>query len=136
MLEFSNLNVWAIVVAILIDLVVGAAWYSPLGFARQWSKRSAVNMLELPKDVANQAIGLVTLSGIVQMVALAALVRSLAANTFTEGLLIGLFVALCFVAATTVGDTAYARRGLQYWLINAGFFVVVFPITAGLLAVW
>ncbi|MDL2341706.1 MAG: DUF1761 domain-containing protein [Patescibacteria group bacterium] len=136
MLEFSSLSTWPIVVGVFINMFIGSFWYSPLGFGKVWSKLSGVNMMDIPKSEANKSIAIVALGAIIQTVALAVIINSVEADTFLQGLVVGLLVWLGFTAATTIGDTLYARRGWNLWWINSSFFLVVFLIDAALLAVW
>ena len=136
MLELNNLNILAIVVTWLISVVVGSFWYSPAGFGKLWSKLSGVNMMKMPKELANKAIVSVSIASVVQVVALAIIVKSLGANTVVEGLMIGLLVWAGFTAATTVGNNLYSRLSWKFWWLNASFFLVVIPINAIILSVW
>ena len=106
MLELSNLNVLAIIVAWLISVVLGSFWYSPAGFGKLWSKLSGVDMMKMPKDLANKAILSVAVASLVQAVALAVAVKYFGADGVGDGLIIGLFLWVGFVAATTVGNNS------------------------------
>lgn len=136
MIEFSGLNYWAILAVWFLTVVVGAWWYSPMGFQKLWSKLSGVDMMKMPKDAANRAIGLVALSAVAQSVVLAVIVHSLQLATAIEGLGAGLLLWFGFTAATTVGNTLYSRLSLKFWWLNASFFLVVMTVGAIILAVW
>jgi hypothetical protein len=136
MLEFSGLNYWAVLVAWLINIIVGSLWYSPIGFGKLWSKLSGVDMMTIPKDEANKAIGMVAISAIVQTFALAVVINSLSATSLTDGLKIGLLIWAGFTAATTIGNTLYSRLSLKFWLLNSGFFLVVITSGSVVLATW
>jgi len=136
MLDFIHLNYWAVLVAAVINSAVGSFWYSPLGFAKTWTKLTGIDMMAMPKADANRAIGIVVLGAVVQSFVLAALVRAVGAVTWLDGLSLGLAIWLGLVAATTLGDMLYARRGWKLWWINASFFLVVISINSVLFAVW
>ena len=136
MLDFSGLNYWAILVATLINTIVGAFWYSPAGFGKRWSKLSGVDMMKMPKDAANKAIGFVMVSALIQTSVLAVVINSLDANTLSQGALVGLLVWLGFTAATTVGNTLYSRQSWSFWWLNSSFFLLVMIVNSAILAVW
>ncbi len=136
MLEFSNLNLIAIVVAWFINIGLGSFWYSPVGFGKLWSKLSGVDMMKMPKDAANKAIMSVAISALIQTLALAVLVNSLHIDKVVDALVLGLLVWAGFVAATTVGNNLYSRLSWKFWWLNASFFLVVIPINAILFAIW
>jgi hypothetical protein len=136
MIDFSGLNYWAILVAWLINVTVGTFWYSPIGFGKPWSKLSAVDMMNMPKNQANKAISLVGLSALVQTVVLAVMLNSLDITTATKGLEVGVLLWLGLTAATTIGNTLYSRLSLKFWWLNASFFLVVMAVGSVVLAVW
>ena len=136
MLETSHLNVFAIIVAWLISVIVGSFWYSPAGFGKLWSKLSGVDMMKMPKDLANKAILAVAVSSLLQAVALAIAVKTFGSETILEGLVVGLFLWAGFTAATTVGNNLYSRLSWKFWWLNASFFLIVMPVNAIILSVW
>lgn len=136
MLQFAHVNLGAVAVATLINIVIGSFWYSPLVFGKAWSKLTGLNMMEMPKKAANLAIGIVALSALLQSLALAVVITSLGAYTVSQGLTIGLVIWVGFTAATTVGDTLYSRRGWKLWGLNSGFFLVVQLLNAVILSIW
>ena len=136
MLDFNQLNYWAILVVWLVNVAVGAFWYSPAGFGKRWSKLSGVDMMKIPKDEANRTIGFVALFALVQSFALALIINSLHVTSAMQGLLVGLVLWLGFVAATTVGTTLYTRKSWQYWWLNSSFFLVVMAVNSVILGIW
>lgn len=136
MLDINDLNVIAIIVAWIISLAVGSFWYSPAGFGKLWSRLSGVDMMKMPKDLANKAILSIAISSFIQAVALAIIVNSVEANTALDGLKAGLFLWAGFTAATTVGNNLYSRLSWKFWWLNASFFLIVMPINAAILSVW
>lgn len=131
-----NINYWSVIVVWLIFVGVGSFWYSPAGFGKIWSKLSGVDIMKLPKKEANQAILFVAISSLLQAYALAVVINSLDVTTFLSGLIAGFFITLGLTALTTIGTTFYARRGWKFWLLNAGFFLVVMPVASGIYAIW
>jgi hypothetical protein len=136
MIELSGLNYWAILVAFLINVIVGSVWYSPIGFQKLWSKLSGVDMMKMPKDEANRAIGFVAISALVQSIVLAAVLHSMQVTTAVKGLEAGLLLWFGLTAVTTIGTTLYSRLSLKFWWLNASFFLVVMVINSVILAVW
>lgn len=133
MLEFSDLHIGAIVLTWLVNVMLGAFWYSPVAFEKQWSRLSGVNMMKMPKDAANKAIASVAASALVQTICLAVLLKSMRVETTQNAFSVGLLVWLGFIAATTLGNTLYLRFSWKFWAINAGFFLLVTPLSAVIL---
>lgn len=136
MLEFEGINYWAVGVTWLINVAVGAFWYSPAGFGKQWSKLSGVDIMKLPLNEANKAIGFVAVAALVQAFTLAVLLNSLQVTTVSAGLIAGVVLWLGLTAATTVGNTLYQRLGWNFWWINSSYFLLVMTINSLILSSW
>ena len=136
MIDFSDLNYLAIIVAWLINITIGAYWYSPAGFQKLWSKLSGVDMMKIPKNEANRAIGFVALSALIQSIVLAVVLNSMDITTALKGLEAGLLLWIGFTAVTTIDNTLYSRLSLKLWWLNASFFLVVMSINSIVLAIW
>lgn len=136
MLELSDLNVLAMVVAWFINVGLGAFWYSPAGFGKYWSKLSGVDMMKMPKDAANKAIVSVAISAIVQTVALAVMINSLNVETIANAVVVGLLLWAGFTAATAVGNNLYSRLSWKFWWLNASFFLIVTVVNSAIFVAW
>ena len=136
MLDFVGINYWAVAVAWIIFCAVGSFWYSPVGFGKRWSKLSGVDIMKLPQQEANRAIVYVVVSSLVQAFALAVVLNTMEVTSAVNGFIAGLFLAVGFTAATTIGVTFYSRKSWSFWLLNAAFFFVTMPINAAIIAAW
>lgn len=136
MLELEGINYWAVAAAWFISVAVGAFWYSPAGFGKQWSKHTGVNIMKIPQDKATKIIGFVAGSAVLQVLALAVVLNSLHATTATDGLQVGLVLWLGLTAATTVGNTLYQGLGWKFLWLNSSYFLLVMAVNSIILAVW
>jgi hypothetical protein len=135
-IDFGSLNIFAILVVWVINVLIGTLWYSPVGFGKKWSSLSGVDLMKVPKDEATRAIVLVSFSGLVQGIALALVLNSIGAHTVGEGIVAALVIWFGFTAVTTIGNTLYQRQSLKFWFLNASFFLVVMVINSIILSVW
>lgn len=136
MLDFSGLNIVAIVVAWAITVFIGSIWYSPFGFGKQWSRLSGVDMLKLPKKIANKAIIFVAISSLLLVTALAVMINTLQPVSAMDALFMTLVIWFGFTAITTIGNTLYQKLSLSFWALNAAYFLVVMLISAVILYAW
>jgi hypothetical protein len=136
MFELGNLNYLAIIVATLTNVALGSWWYSPAGMGKKWSKMTGVDMMKSPKQETQRAIMAVFVGAIVQAVVLAVVIKSLSASTALEGFKVGLVLWAGFVAATSIGDALYSRRGWGFWWLNASFFLIVMLVNSIIFSVW
>lgn len=135
-MHFDNLNILAIIVAWLVNVIIGAFWYSPAGFARQWAELTGIDMIKMPKSEANRSIAFVAVSALAQAFTLAVVIRSLELTTIGEALGTAVLLWLGLTAATTVGVTLYSRRSWKFWWINAAYFLIVMSINSLILTLW
>lgn len=136
MLEFDGINYWAVVVAWLVNIVVGAMWYSPSGFAKSWEKHTGIDIMKIPQKKATKIVVFVALSAIFQALTLAVILHSLSVTTATNGLLVGLLLWFGLTAATTVGVTLYSNRGWKFLWLNSSYFLLVMAVNSVILSVW
>lgn len=136
MLDFDGINYWAVAAAWLINVSVGAFWYSPMAFGKLWSKYAGNDIMKIPVKQANKIIAFVSLSAIVQALTLAVVLNSLQATTASEGLMAGLLLWLGLTTATTVGVTLYSLKSWKFLWLNSSYFLVVMSVNSVILATW
>jgi hypothetical protein len=136
MLDFAGINYWAVTVAWLVNVVIGAYWYSPAGFGKLWAKLSGVDHMKIPEKEATKAIGFVAVSAILQTLTLAAVLHSVHVANAWDGLMVGLALWLGLVAATTIGNTLYQRLSWKFWWLNSSYFLIVMAINSVVLTIW
>lgn len=136
MLEFSAINIWAVLVVWVIYLIIGAFWYSPAGFANKWKQYTKIDIMKIPTDKATNILVFVTISSLVQAFTLAVILASLSVTTVGEGLLAGLVIWLGLTTATTVGTTLYSRLSWKFLWLNSAYFLVVMGIGSIILSLW
>ena len=135
-MQMDGMNVWAVMVAWLIFVIVGAFWYSPKGFGNAWTRLTGVDIMELPGDTANKAIVYVIGASAVQALVLGVALNSMDVGTALEGLWAAGGLWTGFTAATTIGTTFYSGKGWQLWWLNASFFLVTMAAGGLLLGGW
>jgi len=129
-----HFNHWAILVSALILWFLGALWYSPVLFARQWMALVGVK----PDRGKSMVAGMIAsfIGDILMSLALAHVVLWSGADSFGLGALIGFIAWLGFFAAPNYPQSIYERRPFKLFAINNGYMLVGLLIVGGLLAVW
>lgn len=135
-MDTVEINVWAVLAAALINMVVGTVWYMPNVLGKQWAKFSGKKLEDMGGRNPSMAYTVTALGAVVQSYILALLVDYAAAGTALEGAAVGLLGWLGFTAAATVSDTVFAGRSWKLWQITNGYYLVVLLINGALLAVW
>ncbi len=135
-MTFGDVNYLAVLVAAVAYWVLGAVWYSPPLFARQWAAGVGIT---LPQPGQRPPVVLFVTTFIaffVVALAMAFLAGAGGAATLSQGLLLGLITGVGFVVTVLLVTHAYEQRPASVWLINAGYHLVGFVLTAVIVSVW
>lgn len=131
------INYIAVIVAALVNMGVGYAWYGPL-FGKQWMKLTGrtKESLEKEKDKMPMVMGSMFVGALIMSYVLAVFVSLTGASTAVMGAMIGFWAWLGFVATTMLQDVLYEKRNTNLAVINLGYNLTVLVIGGIILAVW
>ena len=133
MLDFADLNWWAILVATAVAFVLGGIWYGPV-FGKAWLAALGKGAEDLEPSPTPFVISFFT--ALLTCIVLAALLKGLAIGTLGGGLALGALVGIGFIATAMASDSAFCRWGMRLFLIQSGYRVVYSIVMGGILAVW
>jgi len=129
------INVWALIVAALIRIVIGGLWFSPIAFFHRWLAITGLDEATvnagMPRAIVFDVIG----SLIMAFVLVHAVVYAGAA-TIGQGAAVGFFNWLGFIATVQLSETLHEHRPLRFFAINAGYNFIALILMGALLAVW
>ena len=137
-LDLRSLNYLAIIVGVVINQVLGAAWYRT--WAKPWMAEVGLTMedMEAMKGTTMQWFPYVVaiVSALVFTFVLALLIQGMDASGAAEGLLLGLLVSIGAIATSYATTYSFESRSLRLLLINTGYPVISYAIIGILLAAW
>ena len=137
-LDLGSLNYWAMLVAVVFNQVLGAAWYS--GLAKPWMAEVGLTAddMEAMKGTPRQWYPYVLAVGaaIVFTLVLALLTQGLGPDGAGEGLGLGLLAAIGFIFTSNSINYAFEGRSLRLFLINGGYPLISYSVIGILLATW
>lgn len=136
-MPYSQINLIAVTVAALINMVVGSLWYSPLLFGNKWIKLMGIGGMDKPKMKTMAIQYGVTFAGAFVMCAI--LSYSLGytfAYTAIDGALVGFWLWLGFIATSSMGSVVFGGKPKTIYLIDASYYLAVLVVNGALLAVW
>ena len=136
--DFGELNYLAIVVGVVINMALGALWYSPVLLGKPWMAAAGITAedIEAQKGQQYRGYAVAVVVSIVLVFVLALLTRNLGIDEPLDGLVLGLVAGIGLVAASQAPNYSFEGRPLSLFLINLGYSVVGFAIIGVLLAVW
>jgi hypothetical protein len=136
MFEWLTEPIGAALVAGAVHFLIGAAWYSPAGFARPWMRGLGIT----PADIAEArvdmraALGASALASFAQAGVLVALFAMLGLPGVAGGALIGGLVGFAFGALPMVKDRVWADRAWPVVLVDGGYETVAGGVAGGVAA--
>lgn len=135
-----HVNYISILVAAVVSFFIGALWYSPLLFARQWAKATGKTKEEIAKGSSTYAYVLAFFAWLIATYVLAVVIDYGVDFNSSPQFLYGILAAfLCwfgFVAAISLIHNLFAQRSIILWLIDSGYVLVAFLISGAILAEW
>jgi hypothetical protein len=132
--HLSHMNHWAILVAALIQFVLGALWYS-LFFVKPWMALTGHTKGTKPKGLA-AAMASSVVSALLLPFFLAHIVYWSGAETVGAGCFVALVCWLGFVVIPSFAETIYEQRPYPLFAINTGYWLCTMLISGGLIAAW
>jgi hypothetical protein len=125
-----------VVVATVVAILIGMAWYSQKVFGAVWAKEADISPASQGES---ENMGKQVLSGAIQnfvIIYILAHFLLLAEAYPGADALIGAVWMAILVAATHVGSVIWERKSLTYFAINAGYLAVIIIVSALILTRW
>ena len=135
----ANVNILAVLVAALLTFVLGAFWYSPVLFAKQWMAAQGYTpeQLNVMKHRGATRAYVVSAGCYVVMAYVVALLASYTnSTTLAQGLWLGFLSWLGFAATIGLTGNMFSEKPIAAWVIDAGYQLAYLVIMGVLLSVW
>lgn len=130
------INFWAVLVAALLQMGLGALWYSKFLFAKPWTKLVGKTEEDLKKSNKPTPYIVTFVCALVMAYILAHFVVYTQSNTLLLGLQTGWWAWVGFVATTSLINSLFASRSWKLYLIDVGYHLVSLIAMGALLAIW
>jgi uncharacterized protein DUF1761 len=116
--DFSHVSWVAVIVAAVVQIVLGYIWYMPMVFGKRWEMATGKTLLATPTPMQ---IGSMVISALLAAVGMA---LWFSGGTLTDGVIWGALVWLYFVVPATLGVVTFEGRSWMWWYIAAGYWLV------------
>jgi hypothetical protein len=132
-----DVNYLAVVVAAIVQMVLGALWYSPILFGKMWMKLVGMPSDYKPKGVAKSYM-LMFISALIMAFVLALVVNLTGIFSIAGGVTAAFWVWIGFIATTGVSEYLWTIKPKPWtlYVLNQAYWLVSLLIMGGLLAIW
>jgi hypothetical protein len=129
-----QINIWAVLVAGLSSMVLGALWYSPVLFGKAWSAASGVSAAQAKSANMGKIMGTAFALAVVGAAVFAMFLGPQPEAMFATSA--GLSAGLCWVAGSFGINYLFEQRPLRLFLINGGYHTVQYTLIGLVLGLW
>lgn len=133
-----EMNYLAILVAAVLNMVIGALWYSPGLFGRSWMDLVGFRHADVQKRAAGarRPYVITFVGSFVMAYALARVMWYAKVQSAGAGAMMGLLAWLGFVATTHAANYLFEGRPFRLYSINTGYPLVSLVLMGLLLGAW
>lgn len=134
------MNYLGILVAGVINMILGFSWYGPL-FGKPWMKYMGITKEQMEKAKTkmaemNMKYAMMFVTSLVQAYVMQWLIRTTGASDVVSGVMVGALAWLGFAATVQFANWNFSGKKFGLFLIDTGYFFVSFVIFGALFAVW
>ena len=134
----TSINYLAVLVAAVVNMFVGAAWYSPPLFAKPWMAELGLRSEDMAAKRAEATRGYIIaiVCSLLIAFALALLVHATRADSAADGFHVGFLSGAGFAATAMAASYGFEGRSRRLFLINAGYPIVAYAIMGTIIGAW
>lgn len=133
-----SINLWAVIAATVLNMAIGTAWYGPL-LGKPWMKFVGMSPQKLEaakKKGMGKTMGTALFASFVMAYILALMIGWLGVTGSGEGLKVGAWIWLGFLATTQIDVVLWEDRPRELYLINTSYRLVSLALMGAMLGAW
>jgi hypothetical protein len=132
---FAKVNIWGVILAGFSYLIVGALWYSPLLFGKEWTKLNGFTDEDFKTNKPMWMItGLSFLSAVVASFVISMVLGPNPNAIF--GAIIGACIAFFWITMSKLTNVLFENQPVRLFLLHAGFDIVSFMVMGAIVGYW
>jgi hypothetical protein len=131
-----EINYWAVLVAALINMVIGMLWYSKLLFGSTWLQAINKSEAEIKASSTSLLYLTSTVSALIMAFVLAHILSLIGANDLVAGIEGAFWLWLGFVFTTNLVSSLFEGKSKQVYWIYVSYQLVSLLIMSVVLTLW
>lgn len=137
-MDMISVNSGAVVVAAVVNVVIGMVWYSPYLFGRVWSRERNLATKEGKRVKISYVKGTIgaLIAALVMAFVLAEFAVWMKAKTFSAGASLGFWAWLGFIVTSKFSSVLWDRLTMKMFFIHVSYKLVALVLMGGIVATW
>jgi hypothetical protein len=140
-MEMHHLNWPAILVAAVSAMILGFLWYSPLLFAKAWTREMGYDLndkakMEEMRKSAGPAYTGSFIASVISAFTLALILHGMRAESLHFGLMASFHIWLGFVATVQFTSALFSKQSMKLFGINTGYQLICYLLMGAILTLW
>lgn len=131
----ASINYLAVLVATFASMILGAIWYTPRIFGKEWMRLSRLDEQDV-KDNRGAPMALMLVGSLVAAYVMAHFVSFAGATSVADGARVGAWIGIGFVFTAAMGESIFSHKPARLLAINGGYQVVNLIVMGAILAAW
>ena len=138
MIDSISVNYVAVIVAAIVNMALGFAWYSKSLFGKTWMRELGLTdaRLESMKSGMGKVYALLVVASLLTAYVLAHVVTVFEATSLMDGVMAGFWMWLGFIATTSLNPVLWEKKSWTLYGINAGYYLVSLAVMGVILTLW
>ncbi|MBS3136390.1 DUF1761 domain-containing protein [Candidatus Woesearchaeota archaeon] len=116
------------IIAGVVFYIIGAFWYSPLLFGKQWMKLSGIKPVQMSKEGVWKSYLGGFLASLITAIVLWLVITGIGISSILESMKMAVFLWIGFIAATSLNNVIWGGKKVQLYILENGYYL------AGMLA--
>ena len=135
---FSEPNWLAVVIAAVVNMVLGFLWYGPL-FGKTWMQMSGITKKQIDeakKKGMTASYILMLIGTLISVCVLGVLINATNSVGINGGFMVAILAWFGFVATVTLGSVLWEGKSWGLWILNNAYYLISYIISGAILASW
>ena len=129
-----SLNYWAILVAAVVNMVIGMVYYSPMAFGGLYGKLMGRKSTDM--KIKGYEFPVQFVASLVLVYVLAHFLGYAGAVDWIGGAMGGFWAWLGFIAATSIAGFLWEGQSFNFYLLTNGEFLIMMLVSGAILGAW
>ena len=135
-MEPSGMNYWAVLVAAVAYMALGAVWYSGALFGRTWMTAIGKSREQLAADFSLTSYFWAFVASFLSSYGIARIMSWTGGDSIVDGVRLAVLIGVSFVVATFGVNDLFERRPCKLTVINGLYHLVGFVIAGVIIGAW